>query len=332
MKNLLFITGLLALNALTFSAHGDEIIALKETSFHFEIVGLYEPLEHTFHFKNKGKTELQITNVVTASPLRFKGATSKIAPGKDGSVTVSLEMPRVFGDYAGEVVVQFNDANSLTFPVTGKIMAPIQILPIPAFFVSTQRGFENAASIEIIGNEKEPLQILSVQHESDRFKTRLKTLEEGRRYQLTLTLKGEGKTGRVTEQIIILTSSAKQPRLVISANTLVKDRVYTFPDKIDLGTVKLEELKNHPDLVEYLAQTLMVYQIGGTNLDVRAETSLPFVKVSAENSDLKDRSQVKIEVLLEKMKVGKIESTIGLSVNDPEFSRLEVPFTATIEN
>ena len=326
------VTLLFALNMLTPAMHAESVVESSEAAFHFDVVGLHEPIEHTFRFKNATKAELQITNVILTSPMTFKSARSKIAPGAEGTLTVTFGMPRVYGDYEGEVILNFKDGSTATFPVTGKIQQAIQVAPMPAFFVSTKRGFETTASLEIVGHEDEPFEILSVDHESTRFTTQLRTIEDGRRYELSLTFKGTGKSGRVTEPITIVTTSKKQPRLVLEANTLIKDRVYTFPDKIDLGTIKLDDLQKTPGLAEYLSQTLMVYQSGGTNLQVTAESNLPFVKLSSENSALKDRSQVKVEVLPEKMKPGKIESKIALRVNDTEFSRLEVPFTATIEN
>jgi len=212
----------------------------EERAYRFEFVGLHDPLEHTFSFENPGPDDLELGNVSVTAPLELVKATSKVSPGKTGLVTVRLGEPRKKGVYEGQVELAFKDPEKshLVFRLAGRIGPGIECVPMPAFFVSTQRGEPKRASIQIINHEKEPVDIIRVEHASSRFTTELETVERGQRYTLSLDLKGDGKAGRLTEPITLVTSSKRQPEVKIQANTLIKERVYAFPDTLDLGLIR----------------------------------------------------------------------------------------------
>jgi hypothetical protein len=306
---------------------------VEEPTFRFELLGLHEPVEHTFYFENAGEEVLQMTNVIVAPPLDLVKASAKVAPGEKGSVTVRLGEPRRKGEYEGKVEVAFRNpgVSNLIFRFVGKITPNIELLPMPAFFVATQRGQPKQASLQIINHEREPLEIYRAEHTSSRFITELETAEPGQLYTLTLTLRGDGKPGKLTEPITLITSSKKQPMIKIEANTLIKERVYSFPDSLDLGVIRIQELKSKPQLAEMLAQHLMVYQDRGTDFELKARTDLPFLKLAPEQSKFKDRYQIKVEIIPEKLKPGRIESSIAIETNDREFSRLDIPVKAVVE-
>lgn len=310
-------------------------LTILEPSFHFEIVGLNSPVEHTFHFVNAGETALRVTKVTVTSPMVFKSADSIIPPGKQGAVSFSLGTPRIAGPYEGEVQLDFDDPHlaPLVFDVTGKIIPAIECLPMPAFFVSTQRGHPKSVFLELINHEKEPLKLSLLEYNSKRFHLELKTLEEGMRFQLTLHLSGQGVPGRATDSITLTTSSQTQPRLTLLANTLIKERVYTFPDRLDFGAIQIAELRATPELTNYLSQTLMIYRESGVgDFQVTAETDVPFLKLSIEPSETKDRFKIIADVLLEKLKPGFVQGHLALKTNDREFPSLQVPVSALVQD
>ena len=90
------------------------------------------------------------------------------------------------------------------------------------------------------------MQITQGEFPSSRYDLKLVAVEPGRRYRLDLVMRSDAKTGRQTESITLFTSNKKQPRIVIEANTLVRERVYTFPEAVDLGLIKSSELTSNP--------------------------------------------------------------------------------------
>src|SRR5262245_16822905 len=237
------------------SAADPNRLRVSEHSFSFEIFDPTQPVEHTFHFHNNGADTIQVERIALTPPLRVDKVLSKIAPNHAGQLIVSLGTPRELGEYEGAIEVTFKnkDLPSLRLEVAGKITPVIEVRPIPAFFVATTRGRTNLTSLEIINKDAEQMQI-DVPRSTSRYELKLATVDPGRRYRLDLVVRPDAKAGRQTDDITLLTSSKKQPRLVIQANTLVRERVYTFPESIELGLIKRSDLKSNPGLTNLLNQ------------------------------------------------------------------------------
>ncbi|MBZ5514413.1 MAG: DUF1573 domain-containing protein [Acidobacteriia bacterium] len=299
----------------------------------FGTIELKAPMEHTFDFRNDRPEALEIKNVQLTPPLTVTRMTSRVEPGARGSVTIRLETPRERGDFKGFVAITFKnaDAKQLYFWVVGRLEAPIDFEPFAAFFVSTQRGETKTKSLVITSHEAEPLTILEIKHDTSRFTTRLETLEPGRRYRLSLTVKADAPAGRATEYITLVTSSQKHPLLKVQANTAVHERVYTFPEAIGFKTIPVASLKAQPHLVQNLSQLLMVYQKGGKDFKISARSDVPFLRLTSEQADLKDRYGIKIEIVPERLTAGEIKGSIIIATNDPQFPQITVPVTATVQ-
>jgi hypothetical protein len=302
-------------------------VSVAESSFHFDVVGADAPVEHTFAFTNNTSELLHPNKASVTKPLIFDTISPRVNPGDEGFVRVHLGSPRKYGDFKGAVEVSFKNpgVSNITFDVSGKITPYVEISPIPAFFVAVQRGRTNEAALQLINHERAPLRILGIEHASSRFKTHLQTNEPGQRYTLWLTLPGDGKPGHLGERIIVRTSSLKRPVLAIAANTMIKERVNTFPQDVDFASVNLTALRKSPASANLLAQTLMVYQHGGTNFEVTAKVSLPFLRVDSEQGQSRDRWQFTIRPNPDEMGPGAFHGNIVLQTNDPEFSWVNVP-------
>jgi len=286
-----------------------------------------------FYFHNSGADTIQVERIALTPPLRVDKVLSKIPPNEDGQLVVGLGTPRELGEYDGAIEVSFKnkDLTPIRLEFTGKITPVIEVRPAPAFFITTARGRTNSASLEIVNKDVEPMQITEVPHSSSRYELKLATIELGRRYRLDLVMRSEAKPGRQTEDITLLTSSKKQPRLVIQANTLVRERVYTFPEDIDLGLIKRSELKSNPGLTNLINQTLMVYQEGGKNFEINALTDLDALKLGSQRSSLGDRYEIQVQVAVNRLAAGPINGFIRIKTNDPDFRELNVPIKGSVE-
>lgn len=208
--------------------------------------------------------------------------------------------------------------------------ATIEVLPRPCFYVTTQHGESKTASVEIVNHDSEPLRILGIAHSNSCFRTLLQTNQLGRRYKLSLTINSNTPPGKQTAAIVVKTSSKKQPVIKILAHLLVRDRVYSLPDRIDFGAIRLSKLTHNPSLVPFLAQTLMVYQHDGTNFDVRAQSSLDCLTVATELAKPGDHAELTVQVLAERLKRGELNGTITIRSNDRKFPVLQIPVHGTV--
>jgi hypothetical protein len=164
----------------------------------------------------------------------------------------------------------------------------------------------------------------------DRFLTKLETLDEGRRYRLTLLLNPDGPAGRHSESIVLKTSSRREPTITVAANTYLRERVYTFPDAVDLGTVRLTDVDRDPNLLERLAQTLMVYQFGGSDFSVSVRSDLPELDLSSERGPQRDRFQTTVRLRRDTLKPGDIRGSMVIDTNDAQFPSLVVPVFGSV--
>ena len=303
-----------------------------QTSFQFGRALTGTVLEHEFLLKNDGSTPLRIANVLLTSPLVISSMPASIPPGGETTIRVRLDTSGLRGNFPGRINVLLNDASlpEAVLSFEGQIVPLIEVSPAPAFFLAARRGEARQASIDVINHQPEPLQIEEVSHMRDRFTTKLETLEAGRRYRLTLLLKPDGPAGRHSESIVLKTSSRSQPTITVAANTYLRERVYTFPDAVDLGTVRLTDVDRDPNLLERLAQTLMVYQFGGSDFSVSVRSDLPELDLSSERGPQRDRFQTTVRLRRDRLKPGDIRGSIVVDTNDAQFPSLVVPVVGSV--
>ena len=324
---------LVSATALAQAVTGDSPRAMfSQPDFQFGQTLSGAVLEHDFALKNEGDAPLRILRVQMTSPLIVTAMPVSVAPGMEGRIRVKLDTSGLRGSFPGEIQVLLNDpmlpVADLSFE--GVIVPPVEFLPAPAFFIGAHRGEARQASIEIINNDPEPLRIEDIRYPTDRFTTTLETLEEGRRYRLTLVMKPDGPAGQHSDDIVLKTSSRSQPTIAVAANTFLHERVYTFPDEVDFGTLRLSDLERSPELLQRTAQTLMVYQFDGKDFRVNVRTDLPQLNLRSERGPHQDRYQNTLTLIGEKLKTGAIRGSIFIDTNDPEFPSLVVPVSGNI--
>jgi hypothetical protein len=206
---------------------------------------------------------------------------------------------------------------------------PIEFDPRPAFFVVTYQGKQKSAAIDIINHRNEPLSLTEARSESKRFTIRLDTIEPGQHYRLQLTLDGNSQPGEKREEILLFSSSPEDDTLRVQANTLIRERVYHFPNTVDMGALPIRVAIN-PDTASKLSQTLMVYRPETDDFTAEASVNLDYIAIISERGPEGDRYQMTLTLIPEKVSPGKIEGAVRIETNDEEFSVLEVPVTGYI--
>jgi hypothetical protein len=73
------------------------------------------------------------------------------------------------------------------------------------------------------------------------------------------------------------------------------------------------------------ALTLMIYQEGGKDFQVKLSTDVSALSLKWERGSKGDRYEAKIGLIAEKIPPGTIKGSIFVDTNDPQFSRLVVP-------
>jgi len=282
-------------------------------------------IEHGFVLNNQGSAPMLIQKVSMTTPLLVTQMPHEVAPGAEGRIHFKLETANLEGEFEGAILVFLNDPAlpqaSLSF--SGRVVPAIQLSPMPAFFVAGQRGRGNRAAIEIVNHEPEPLRIEKVEHPTERYTTELQTLKRGQRYRLTLTLNPNGPGGKTTDTMRIRTSSKRMPVLNVDANTYLYERVHTFPDVVDFGSLRVGDAGQ-------AVLNLMIHQEGGSNFKVQLSTDVPGLSLKWERGPKGNQYQAEISLIFEKTRVGPIKGSIFIDTNDREFPRVVVPVSGQI--
>ena len=290
-----------------------------------------EAVERTVPLVNPGPTTLHLHKVSLSPGLRVVRMSRAIEPGSEGALTVRFDPSRLRGHYEGEINVYTSDPEgSRLIDVLADVVPPIEFLPRPVFFVAAVRGQGGSASIEIANNEAEPMHIEVPALAHDYFTTQMQTLEPGRRFRLTLSMRHDAPAGRHRDTIALHTSSKAMPRIQIEANTLMRERVHTHPEAVDLGSIPLGVIMRSPDALAQLAQTVMVYQAGGSDFRISAATDVPGLSIRAAAGPQGDRHQITLALDSGQAKVGPIRGTLWIQTNDDQWRSIEIPISGAI--
>jgi hypothetical protein len=290
-------------------------------------------IEHEYRIRNTGAVAVRIRQVALTPPLRVTRMPARIAAGDEAPIVVRMDGNAIEGRVDARIVVVLDDPQTpqVEFRWFGRLVPTIEVETPGAFYLAGQRGEAAEASVTIVNHGDEPLTLATPEHPTDRFTSRLATLDEGRRYRVTIALLPDGPAGRHAGEMTLRTSIPARPLLRIPVNTYLRERVYTFPDAVDLGNLRLADIRTDPGLLERTAQTLMVYRKGSDDFRVDIATDVPGLVVSAERGPRKDRYQFTLRLdPRHALAARAIRGTVTITTNDPQFPRVDVPVTGGI--
>lgn len=308
-------------------------VLLERTEIDFGQISGDGPVHQEVRISNLGAAPLRIQRVELTPPLRLIDMRAQVAAGDTVTLRVVLHPAELVGRYTGRVIARTNDpvAPEIVLTVVADVVRPIVLLPHAEFFLLGVRGERAETSIEIVNNESGPLELETPQHSTVHFTSRLQPVERGRRYRLSIALRSDGPVGRLRENITVATSSKVVPVLTIPVHTLLRERVYTFPDSVDLGALPLSAIAADPGMLRRNAQVLMIYQSGGADFRVSATSDIPGISIHAERGQGGDRHQLTIQLdPLHATATRDIRGHVFIETNDAEFPRLRVPVTGTL--
>ncbi|MDT8067131.1 MAG: DUF1573 domain-containing protein [Terriglobia bacterium] len=303
-----------------------------QTTFQFGKVLRGSVVEHEFLIRNTGDQALTVKGVTMSVPLRLLHMVPTVPPGGEAKLKFALNTNEVGNFYEGMIVVATDDPAQPEFQLTfdGNIISTVEISPMPAFYVASQRGQLKEESLEIINHQPDPLHIESVESSSNRFTLRLVTIEDGQRYRLFLKMNPNAELGKKDELIRIHTTSKEHPIVNVGAHTYVRDHVYTFPPAVEFGRLRLADISD-TKIADALTQRLVVYDRDRTDLQVRLSSDLPFLSMISRRATTGDRSEVFVSVDPARIAPGNYSGTIEIITNDARVPKLKVPVSIAVQ-
>jgi hypothetical protein len=222
---------------------------------------------------------------------------------------------------------------TVTLEIKAMVKQLVDVQPSPV--ISLQANPKQAAEgrVTIVNNDKTPLRILGVDSTSNShdFSTKLRTLEEGKRYELLVKLHPQTLAGRISDSLKVRTNNKKVPEVMVSVMATVAGRVQATPQTVDFGQLNLSAMGTTPKEANQLIRSIMLRSQEKDFKVLNVKSTISYIKpemIPPAREGIGYR--IKVSLLREKAKKGKIDGAIVIATNDKEFSELKIPVKGQI--
>jgi hypothetical protein len=263
-----------------------------------------------------------------------------VPPGKEGKIELAVEHTE---GYAGEVSkaagVSTNDPKNPNFnlvlrarfktdsPAAALVAAPLN--PNPVFTVepgermttSVLAGGSSSNSFYLYNPGSKLIHVKSIVPGGSNFTAALETLQDGKRYQLTVASNPALKPGHYVQTLKALTDSPAQPVISIELDLTVYPKVFASPTSIIMPTLPVAS-----DLAAINWPMIYVRRLRDPGLKIKSYTSdLPFIKLELLTEAENQVYKFKLTVDSSKIKPGDFKGKIRIETNDPDVPFVEIP-------
>jgi hypothetical protein len=298
-------------------------------------------LTELFTIENAGSAPLLIESMQFSSPgIRARVAQS-IEPGKSAELTVDWDTSSYTRDAEVQVALQLNDPTSpqLVLALSGFVVSPIELDPVPAFYLSQFAGERSSQTVTLRNNTDRAIEVTGTMQEGKHFTLTVAPGVAGRSFELTATADPDLPPGQYQESAWILTDSPERPKIRLDVNILVKPEVFASVDAIDLGSLRLATIKADPSVLELLQQTVILESRSAKLRVTRIESDLPFVVVRHDAGQAAPQSagppkRVRLDVSLDptRLQAGAYAGNIRVFTGLPSYPVVTLHVTMSVVN
>ncbi len=225
-------------------------IQFSETTFNFGKVQTSDKPQHEFIFTNTGEAVLEITEVRPGCGCTTAGAWDRqVQPGKTGKVPLQFNPANFSGPVTKMATVTCNDPTqpNLHLQFQANVWRPIEVQPQYVYFLPVEDELTNETKVvRILSNIEEPITLGKPFSTSAAFKTELKTIREGKEFELRITCDGSLSNANSQGSITLHTSSTNMPNLSLNAVLMPQPALVAMPQQIQLPPGPLGQDFHYP--------------------------------------------------------------------------------------
>ena len=296
-------------------------------------------VKKTITITNAGNADITINGMDMTIPSLTVRAPQVIPSGGEINIELELDTAAIDGDVQGDVLLHTNDpkAPEIRLTVKGRVESQVDLQPRSAVFISAYRweAKDKESSIYLLNKDENPLRIVDTKTEGDKFTSKIVTVEEGKRYQLSVKIKPDSQSGMDVGQVTVSTENEK---ITIPVYTFLKERVYLNPPALDFGRINLKQFETNPTLLDFMTQSVFVYKYHGEDFRIEIVNPPQFLSIlrtppegpaAVINIPREGKTavfEIAFTPITEKLKKGRFEGSIRITTNDKEFPVLEIPF------
>lgn len=221
-----------------------EVPAIKfdTPNYDFGKIKAGPPIEHDYWFTNTGNGILEILAVRPSCGCTTAGDFDKVVkPGQTGKIPIRIGSEHISGPITKSVTVQTNAPAaeaSITLQIKGEVWQAVQVTPQMASLgrISMEQIQEGVSSkVTIQNNAAEPLKLSDIKLPKDSgYVAELKTLEEGKKYELEVKATSLLKLGDNHATVEISTNSTETPKVSVAIFSFLSKPVDVSPEELVL--------------------------------------------------------------------------------------------------
>jgi hypothetical protein len=270
-----------------------------------------------------------------------------VPPGKEGKIELAVEHTAGFsGEVAKSASVSTNDPKTRVFNLTlrarfksesGPSAAPpttasnaknvLTVEPGDRWITSTLAGSSAANSFFLYNPRPTPVHVKQIVAGGQNFTATLQTIEDGKRYQLSVASNPALKPGHYVQTLKAVTDSAEQPEVSIELDVTVYPKVFVSPTSILMPPLPITA-----DVSTITWPSIYLRKVRDQGLKIKRFTStLPFLKLDLVNQTEGQVYQIRITLDTTKIKPGDFKGNVHIETNDPDVPVVDVPVQVTFK-
>lgn len=316
-----FLSGLTMVQAQENQVEAFPIIEFETPVYQFGTVQQGEEIRYDFKFFNKGNQVLEISEVRPGCGCTTAGEWTKVVkPGESGTIPIKLSTDRFKGPLSKSVTVSSNDPKRPTsfLQIKGKVWMPVMVDPqVAAFPALKSLNDVKTSTIKIVSQVETPLEIKNLRVEGEKFKVALKTITEGKEYQVEITTVPPLVYGSNRGTVRWETNIPEAEKGQITASAYVMAPVQVVPNRILLNDGVLKK-----PMKKYL--TVLTYE--DTPIEV-SDVKISIEGVKIESNTLNKGKHHRLTLTFPTgLDVDTLEDAkLTLKTSNKEFSHFEIP-------
>ncbi|MEW6209775.1 MAG: hypothetical protein AB1631_15535 [Acidobacteriota bacterium] len=265
-------------------------------------------------------------------------------PGKEGSITLAIAQTAGYvGEISKSATVTTNDPALGTFYLTlrahfkpvetaagainkvagyGKMSGAFSVSPNDRWTTSAITGTAPATTLYLFNHEKEPVHIKQVEAGGTSFKVVVSPIEDGKRYQVSLSTDPTLKPGQYSQKVRIITDHPTKPDVILHLDVTVFAKVFATPSSIAMPALALNS-----DMAGVNLPPIYIRKIREAGLQLKSVNStLPFIKVEVK-TEIEGQFYT-LRITFDKSKIaeaGSYKGEIVIDTNDAEVPVIKIP-------
>lgn len=193
--------------------------------------------------------------------------------------------------------------------------------PLDRIITSALAGGSSTHTFYIYNPQPAPVHARNVIPGGTAFTATLSPIQEGKRYQLSVTSNPALKAGHYVQTLKVITDSTVQPEIKVELDLTVYPKVLASPASIIMPQMSIAK-----DLGSVNWPTVFVRKLREHGFQIKGYTStLPFLKLDLLTETEGQSYRIRLSLDTTKVKPGDFKGFIHIQTNDPDVPLVEVP-------